>query len=346
MDEQNLDRSSELEDNANLNNIVMALLFASDEPLSVRRMSAILEDASGDEIKKSIEQWRRRLDEEAWSIAIEQVAGGYQLITRVEYAPFVGRLYSKRRKLRLSRAGLETLAIIAYKQPVTRADVENVRGVSSGGVIANLMERALVKITGKARVLGAPFLYGTTPDFLEYLGLNSLKDLPSLEELEALLEKEAYPEGAPADAEGAVEEQPAIAAAAEDSDELFEATAVEVASAMAAVNEARASLPKPPPKPEPAPDPGTAPPESADPTAVPDAEGAQEPTVAESVAGAATIGPVVEEPVNQPLGESQRPDDEPVDVAPAPAPLPSDDGEDTDADDASAVTFDEREDDR
>lgn len=186
----------ELDKNTNLDNITLALLFASDEPLSIRRMAAILDDVPAAEIRQSVESWRKRFDDDAWSISIEKVAGGYRMSTRSDYAPFVGRLYSRRRKLRLSRAGLETLAIIAYKQPVTRAEVETVRGVGSGSVIANLMERSLVKITGKAKVLGAPFLYATTPEFLEYLGLNSLKDLPSLEELEALLEKEAYPETA------------------------------------------------------------------------------------------------------------------------------------------------------
>ena len=96
-----------------------------------------------------------------------------------------------RSSFRLSRAGLETLAIVAYKQPITRAEIEAIRGVGAGSVVANLMERSLVEIVGKAKVLGAPFLYGTTQEFLEYLGLNSLKDLPSMEDLEALLAREA-----------------------------------------------------------------------------------------------------------------------------------------------------------
>ena len=185
-----------LQRNANLDNIVFALLFAADEPVSIRKMASIVEDAPGEDVKAAVERWRKRFDEEAWSVRIEQVAGGYQVSTRENFAPYIGRLYSGRRKFRLSRAGLETLAIVAYKQPITRAEVENLRGVGSGGVMTNLMERALIKITGKAKVLGAPFLYGTTSEFLEYLGLNSLSDLPSLEELENLLEKEAYPESA------------------------------------------------------------------------------------------------------------------------------------------------------
>jgi segregation and condensation protein B len=183
-------------ENPNLDNIVLALLFASDEPLSARKIAALIEDVTVADVKSAIDTWNARADVEAWSIGIEQVAGGYRLATRPDYATYVSRLYAGRRKFRLSRAGLETLAIVAYKQPITRAEIESIRGVGSGSVIANLMERSLVQITGKAKVLGAPFLYGTTQEFLEYLGLNSLRDLPSMEDLEALLAKEANAEAA------------------------------------------------------------------------------------------------------------------------------------------------------
>ena len=176
--------------NGNLDNIVLALLFSADEPLSLRKLSSLLEDAPTSEVKEAVERWQKRFDDEAWSIVLEKVAGGLQLASRPEYAQYIARLYSGRRKLRLSKAALETLAIIAYKQPITRAEIEVVRGVGCGSVVSNLLERSLVRITGKAKVLGAPFLYGTTQEFLEYLGLNSLKDLPSMEELEALLERE------------------------------------------------------------------------------------------------------------------------------------------------------------
>ena len=183
-------------ENPNLDNIVLALLFASDEPLSARKVAALIEDVTVADVKEAIETWNARANVEAWSIGIEQVAGGYRLATRPDYAPYVSRLYSGRRKFRLSRAGLETLAIVAYKQPITRAEIESIRGVGSGSVVANLMERSLVEIVGKAKVLGAPFLYGTTQEFLEYLGLNSLRDLPSMEDLEALLAREASAETA------------------------------------------------------------------------------------------------------------------------------------------------------
>ncbi len=304
MDEQNLNR------NTNLDNIVLALLFAADEPVSVRRITSILEDVEGDDIKKSLEGWRKRFDDEVWSIAVERVAGGYQVVTRSDYAPFVGRLYSKRRKLRLSRAGMETLAIVAYKQPVTRGDIENVRGVGSGGVVTNLMERSLIKITGKAKVLGAPFLYGTTSEFLEYLGLNSLKDLPSLEELEALLEKEAYPEAAVESEEPSEVAPEPSAISAEESDELYEATAAEVAAAMVAVKEATVAI-----RPQPAP--------PVEEEAVVDAP----PPSEDPAAAAAVLGPTIDEPVNRPTDrlpevsadESGEPNPEPEPDAEPPA---------------------------
>ena len=177
-----------------LDNIVLALLFASDEPLPVKRISTVLDELSLDEIRQSIARLEAGFGGEGSPIRIEQVAGGYQLCTSPRYADFVARLYRGRRKQRLSKASMETLAIIAYRQPVTRADIENLRGVACGGVITTLMERSLIRIEGKARVLGSPFLYGTTQEFFEYLGLNNLKDLPSMEDLEALLEREAASE--------------------------------------------------------------------------------------------------------------------------------------------------------
>jgi segregation and condensation protein B len=124
-----------------------------------------VEDVTTADVKKAIDGWNARADQEAWSIAIEQVAGGYRLATRPEYAQYVSRLYAGRQRFRLSRAGLETLAIVAYKQPITRAEIESIRGVGAGSGVANLMERSWVEIVGKAKVLGAPFLYGTTQEF-------------------------------------------------------------------------------------------------------------------------------------------------------------------------------------
>jgi len=173
-----------------IRNAIMAVLFAAEEPVTPRKLASILDDVSIDEVHQAVDTLVADLQNTAPSILLEKVAGGLQLSTNPEFAEYVARMYSGRRKQRLSRAAMETLAIIAYKQPITRADCEVIRGVGCGGVITTLMERSLIKITGKAKVLGAPFLYGTTTEFLEYLGLNSLKDLPSMEELEALLVRE------------------------------------------------------------------------------------------------------------------------------------------------------------
>lgn len=178
-----------------LDQIVLALLFASEEPLSARKLSGVLgEDVTAEDIKRSIARLTEVLVESIPSIRLERVGGGFQLATNTEYADYIARLYSGRRKQRLSKPAMQTLAIIAYKQPITRADMENIRGVGCGGVITTLMERSLIRIVGKAKVLGAPFLYGTTQEFLEYLGLNSVKDLPSMEELEAMLAREVAAE--------------------------------------------------------------------------------------------------------------------------------------------------------
>jgi segregation and condensation protein B len=181
-------------DETTLDNVLLALLFACDEPLTVKRAAQVLEEVPSGELRESMSRLECRFGSPDSPIRLEQVAGGYQLCTNPTYSGYVALLYRGRRKQRLSKAAMETLAIIAYRQPVTRADVESVRGVACGGVITTLMERSLIRIVGKARILGSPFLYGTTQEFLEYLGLNSLKDLPSMEDLEALLEREAASE--------------------------------------------------------------------------------------------------------------------------------------------------------
>lgn len=182
---------------AKLDDTVIALLFAADEPISARKIAGVVEDADTAMVNESLDRLMARFATELPSIVLEHVAGGFQLSTNAAYSEFLARLYTGRRKQRLSKAGMETLAIIAYKQPIMRADIESVRGVGCGGVVTTLMERSLIKIVGKAKVLGAPFLYGTTHEFLEYLGLNTLKDMPSMEELEALLAREETSHSAP-----------------------------------------------------------------------------------------------------------------------------------------------------
>jgi len=162
--------------------VVEAVLFASDEPLSAARLANIVETdtkQAREQIKNLNEKYRANNN----AFRIEQIAGGFQMLTLSPYNHWLKKLLRARSDSKLSAAALETLAIIAYKQPVMRADIEVIRGVAAGEVIRSLTYKGLVKIVGRAEVLGRPMLYGTTKKFLEVFGLNSLKDLPKVEEL-------------------------------------------------------------------------------------------------------------------------------------------------------------------
>ncbi len=162
--------------------VTEAVLFASDEPLSAQRLADIV-GTTVKQIRKHIEGLNDKYKAGNNAFRIEQIAGGYQMLTLSDYNHWLKKLLRVRSDSKLSAAALETLAIIAYKQPVIRADIEAVRGVAVGEMIRGLMYKGLVKIVGRAEVLGRPMLYGTTRKFLETFGLNSLKDLPKIEEL-------------------------------------------------------------------------------------------------------------------------------------------------------------------
>jgi len=162
--------------------VVEALLFASDEPLSDQRLAKIVETSPA-QIRRHINSLNNKYSDNKSAFRIEQIAGGYQLLTLPAYGHWLKRLLRIRSDTKLTSAALETLAIIAYKQPVIRADIEAIRGVAAGEMVRNLMYKGLVKIVGRAEVLGRPMLYGTTKKFLQLFGLNSLKDLPKVEEL-------------------------------------------------------------------------------------------------------------------------------------------------------------------
>lgn len=171
---------------------IEALLFASDQPLSTARLAEVLDDPPREEIERALDELERVCQAPERAFQLVAVAGGWQLVTKPEHASLIRRLFTGKRRVRLTKAALESLAIIAYKQPTTRPEIDAIRGVASGGVLETLLERSLVRIAGRAEGIGRPLLYATTPDFLQYLGLNRLEDLPSLEELEAMLaEREA-----------------------------------------------------------------------------------------------------------------------------------------------------------
>jgi segregation and condensation protein B len=162
--------------------VVEAVLFAGDEPLREARLADIV-GTSVSQIRKHVKNLNDKYKANGNAFRIEQIAGGLQMLTLSSYNHWLSKLLRVRDAGKLSAAALETLAIIAYKQPIIRADVEAIRGVAVGEIIRNLMYKGLVKIVGRAEVLGRPMLYGTTKKFLEVFGLNSLKDLPKIEEL-------------------------------------------------------------------------------------------------------------------------------------------------------------------
>jgi segregation and condensation protein B len=164
-----------------------ALLFASDQPLSADRLAKVVGGVERAEIRKAVEELREEYDRDEHAFTVVEFGGGYSITTRQEHAKLVSKLYRGRRKQRLSKAALEALAIVAYKQPVTRMEIEEIRGVAASGVLGTLLERDLVQIAGRAETLGHPLLYSTTRTLLEYLGLKRIQDLPQLSELEELL---------------------------------------------------------------------------------------------------------------------------------------------------------------
>ncbi|MBS0654476.1 MAG: SMC-Scp complex subunit ScpB [Verrucomicrobia bacterium] len=161
--------------------IVEALLFATSEPLSIQKIQQIITPttpATGREIKKILLELQNEYIEQNRSFGLENIAEGYLLRTKADFAPYVQLLFNNRRKDKLSQASLETLAIIAYKQPVTKAQIEAIRGVDSSGVLAHLQERLLIEVTGRAQTPGRPSLFATTKEFLKHFGLKNLSDLP------------------------------------------------------------------------------------------------------------------------------------------------------------------------
>ena len=167
-----------------LKTIVEAILFASDEPVPVDRVA----DAAGDEVsvdlvRQAVRQLVEEYDAGGRAFTIEEIAGGLQLFTRPEYNKYLKKLLRARNEARFTQAALETLAIIAYKQPASRAEIEDIRGVACGDMIRTLMEKGLVRVTGRSEHLGRALLYGTTKKFLQVFGLASVKDLPESKQL-------------------------------------------------------------------------------------------------------------------------------------------------------------------
>ena len=171
--------------------ILEALLFSSEEPLAASRLREFAPELATTDIKKAVQALNEWYRESGRAFQVEEVAGGFQMFTLPQYAEYVERMYAKRQQNRLSPKALETLAIVAYKQPITRLEIEEIRGVNVDGVMKTLLSRNLITISGTASTPGNPFIYKTTRKFLEYFGLKSLKDLPRLKELDEIVEADS-----------------------------------------------------------------------------------------------------------------------------------------------------------
>ena len=162
--------------------VIEAILFVNEKPVTLEQIKKVIDTVSVADIKRILQEMQTEFEKRKNGMMIIEIAGGYQMLSNPLYANYVREFYKTKHKEKLSKPALETLAIIAYKQPVSRADIETIRGVNSDGVVVHLIEKELIKIVGRKDVPGKPYLYGTTKQFLEYFGLKSLDDLPKLEE--------------------------------------------------------------------------------------------------------------------------------------------------------------------
>src|SRR6476660_6312072 len=185
-----VERPDDVVEGSELAAVLEALLFVSPEPVSVSRLVTAVGHVSKAEVEQALTRLEEDLAQDNRGIQLVKLAGGYRLVTKVEYAPWLKRLDKAKAAQKLSRSALESLAIIAYKQPLVRAEIEEIRGVETSGVLRTLLERKLVRIVGRKEVPGRPIMYGTTKFFLEHFGLQDIAQLPPLREFKELGEAE------------------------------------------------------------------------------------------------------------------------------------------------------------
>ncbi len=173
-------------DLSDLKKSIESIIFISDQPVSVDKLSLAFPNVVRAQLRKCLKELVEEWEEFSRGFLLSEIAGGFQFRTDPRYSEDISNYNKKVRKFRLSRPALEVTAIIAYKQPVTRVEIESIRGVDSSGVINVLLERRVIEIKGRKEVIGKPFLYGTTAEFLEVFGLKSLNDLPTLKELDEI----------------------------------------------------------------------------------------------------------------------------------------------------------------
>jgi segregation and condensation protein B len=178
--------------------LLEAALFASARPIATEELAILEPDASPAELQAALDELREHYDVDGHGVELQELGGGWQILTRAEYTEAIERAQLAARPARLSGAALETLAIIAYRQPISRLEIEEIRGVMVGSVLKSLHERGLIDVTGRGEGLGRPLLYGTTPVFLEYFGLRHLEELPRGDELAIALRAPDRPDAVPA----------------------------------------------------------------------------------------------------------------------------------------------------
>lgn len=162
--------------------IIEALLFTSEKPITIEQMKEVLEEVEAKDIKTALAELQTEYETLGRSFKVYEVAGGYQMVTAPEFADYLKKFYRVKSKDKLTKPALETLAIIAYRQPITKADIEDIRGVNVDGVVKTLFDRQMIKMAGRKDAPGRPILYGTTKEFLDRFGLSSLNELPKLGE--------------------------------------------------------------------------------------------------------------------------------------------------------------------
>lgn len=172
----------------NVKSVIESLLFASEKPLTIEQMKNSLGSLEPAQLRAAIEGLVSEYEQANRGMRIVEVAGGFRMITAPGFAPFLKKLFKDRQAERLSKPALETLAIIAYKQPLTKSEIETLRNVNVDGVMKSLTDKNLIRISGRKKVPGRPFVFGTTRQFLEYFGLKSLDELPKMEDFSSMVE--------------------------------------------------------------------------------------------------------------------------------------------------------------
>ncbi len=172
----------------NVKAVIEALLFSSDRPIALEQFKKVLDGYDTNQIRLVIEELSADYENQNRGMRVVEIAGGFRMITANNFAPFLKKFYKERKVERLSKQALETLAIIAYKQPLTKLEIESLRNVNVDGVIGSLLEKSLIRITGRKKAPGRPHVFGTTRQFLEYFGLKSLEELPKMEDFSKQVE--------------------------------------------------------------------------------------------------------------------------------------------------------------